>query len=116
MTCVSQRDLCVIRGDSFEENVGFSDGWTDLIADPSSYVVNMVFRETQDDDLTPYLELSAVPVAAPEHDRYAVIAYLTATAAQTQSLPDWRHVHYVEIQKTGGDPTRLYQGKVRIGD
>lgn len=116
MTCVTRRDICIVRGDSFEENVGFGANFTDLVDDPSLYAVNMVFREAQDDSLTPYLSLTATPEATVGEDSFPVLATITATGAQTSSLPDWNHVYYVELKKIGGDPTRIYQGKIKIDD
>lgn len=116
MTCTTKRDICIVRGDQFGENVALGGDWTEVVANPSAYEVNMVFREAQDDTLTPYLELSATPEVIT-NDLYALLATLTATAAQTQALPDWNHYYYVELAQTGGlEPIRLYQGKVKIND
>lgn len=121
MTCAIKRDICVIRGDGFEQAIGFDDDFDELVADPSNYRVNMVFREAQDDTLTPYLTITVTPEAvvspAPLAEAYPVAAYIVISGTETQALPDWDHFYYVELAEVGGDsPTRLFQGKAKIGD
>lgn len=115
MICAGTIDICVIRGDLYEGAAALTTSWPEVIANPSGYVANMVFREAQDDSLTPYLTLTATP-EAQDDATFPVLISFSATAAQTQSLPDWNHVYYVELKEVGGDPVRLYQGKVRIND
>ena len=118
-TQVSKVDIGVVRGDEFEQNLSFRTGWDDLVAAPGDYQINMVFREAQDDALTPYLTLTATPIANVTADPTdpPVIATVTATPAQTSSLPEWNHVYYTEIIEVGAaGGSRLFQGKVEVED
>lgn len=115
MSCVSRRDLCVVRGDVFIEIIGFGEGWTEIAATPEEFEVSVIFRDAHDDTLTPHLTLTGTPAASTD-DMYDALVYLSATAAETSTLPAWNHVCHAEVRKAGGDPTRLYQGKVKVSD
>lgn len=118
--CVDNYDTCITRGDTFKLDVGLSSAYSEVINNPADYIARMVFREAQDDGLTPYLTLSAVAEVNPDPliDEPPVLFRFSASPAETQSLPDWDHVHYVQLEQivAPSDITRLFQGKVKVGD
>lgn len=121
MTCITTNDLCIIRGDGFEQNIGLGIGFDEVVADPADYQARMVFRLEQDDSFAPLLELTATPEIVVELPESAtdprVLFTFTATPAQTQALPAYNHVFYVELVTVpGGVPRRLFQGAVDVHD
>lgn len=120
MSCIDEIQMCVTRGDIYALNVGLFSGFDEVEAAPGDYVANLVFRDEQSDSVTPYLTLTAAPEANPNCLPTEPKIYLnfTATAAETQSLPDWDHVAYCELVKSGAtpEPRRLFNGKVDVHD
>ena len=119
MSCVDEIDLCVIRGDAYELNVGLSGSFTEVLENPTAYIGRLVFREDQDDDLPHYLELTAVPEVDLDLPPGEVNIYLNfaATAAETQSLPDWKYVAFCELtQSVNPQPQRLFNAEVDSHD
>lgn len=110
----------VVRGDRFTSDVTLLD-YDEVHADPASYTVKLVFRERQDDSLSDLLTLDGVLTAVPEAEWTdtgvsEVQVAFAATATETQGLPDYDIRYRVELAEVGGDPTRLYQGRVQISD
>lgn len=119
-SCVDKRDICVIRGDTFTENAALDDTWSEVVDDPTGYTASLVMREWQDDDFaTEHLRLDITPELTSGIDplEYPVLLPFKATPTETQSLPAWDIVYYVEIKLVGAvGGTRLYEGKVKIND
>lgn len=118
--CKNTYDTCLIRGAKFERVIGFLNGYEEVIEDPSDFSAVWVFRADQDDALTNLLTLSATPVAVvePNPARPQVLATFTATPAQTQALPQYDLVYYVELTQLS-DPdnvVRVFEGKVDVRD
>lgn len=120
MARVNQVDVDVIRGDIFAMDVGFDERWTEIGEDPAGFVGKMVFRDDQDDSLTPHLTLQATPepVVNPKIGAPQVYMAFTASAAQTQSLPPDNIVGYVEVSPVASpdESRRLFNMKVRMAD
>jgi hypothetical protein len=121
MGCNADYDICITRGTTFALDVGLSASWAEVADNPTGYRGTMVFREAQDDDLSAYLTLIATPEVNPDPlpDEVPVYMRFVASAGQTQSPPEWDHVHYVELSEiSGADPTvvRLFQGRATIED
>ena len=118
--CVDDVDICVIRGDGWAMDVGLSDEWTEVADTPGNYTANLVFRDRQNDDLTPLLTLTVSPTVdpAPVAGEPQVYFHFIATAAETSSLPNWNIVAYCELVEAGPPavPTRLFNSPVTIND
>lgn len=123
MSCVDTISICFIRGDSWEQDVGLTAGYEEVIEHPEDFEGRLVLREWQDDNAPVLLTLVTTPEVddvpspvAPPHK----IAYLrfTATPVQTQELPDWCSVvGYVELRSlSGSQVTRLFNAQVSIKD
>jgi len=121
-SCTNNYDICVIRGDTFDMDVGLTSSYQEVLDNPTDWEARMVFREYQDDDVTPYLTLIAQTEVNPDplYDEPPIYYRFNATTTQTQSLPDWDHVYYVELVQIGPavSPivTRLFQGSVDTHD
>lgn len=119
MSCVTKRNICVIRGDEFEENVALDSTWEEVIANPAAFQGRMTFREEQYDGAQVYLTLTATPeiVVSPDPDDLPILLQFGASAIQTGALPSWNIVYFVELVPVGASGgKRLYEGKVKIGD
>ena len=121
MGCVSNYDVCIIRGDTFKLDIGLSAAYDEVLLNPTGYEASMVFREDQDDATTPYLTLTATPEVNPDPlpDEVPIYFRFLADTTQTQALPDWDIVHYVELYQVAGaspEVTRLFEGDVEIHD
>lgn len=123
-TCTDRYDFCLIRGDVFTMDVGLSSSFVEVVETPSDYEARLVFRETQDDNATVYLTLTATPVVNPVPllDEVPITVNFSATAAQTQLFPQWNVVAYCELvfigttAPVGGSPTRLFNSDVEVSD
>jgi hypothetical protein len=122
MSCVDQIDLCITRGDTWTFDVGLTAAWAEVLENPTSFVGNLVFREFQDDSLTPYLSLQATPEVNPDPAPGEIPIYLRfiADVSQTALLPDWDIVAYTELTDAvyAGLPNtkRLFNSAVEIHD
>lgn len=123
MSCVEGKtdrvDFTVIRGDDFELSVALSEGWEEIVENPAGYVARLVFREEQDDALTPLLtiEVEPEPVLPVEPYGASLMAFFIATPAQTQALPDWDIVAYAEVKNDAGTwVRRLFNSRVSMKD
>jgi hypothetical protein len=120
MGCVDTYNMCITRGDSFARDVALTAAYVEVIENPQDYVAHMVFREYQDDLVTPYLTLTAPAEVDPNPviGDFPVYFRFAADPAQTQALPDFDHVYYVELIRIAAplDVTRLFQGKVHSND
>lgn len=104
--------------------MALSDAYVEVIADPASYQMNMVFRESQDDGVTPYLTLTAPAVVNPTPlpGDPSVLFSFAATPTETQALPDWDIVSYTELVFTGvsAPPAdfirRMFNSEVSVND
>jgi len=121
MSCQNNYDIDITRGTNFDFDVALTAAYTEIIAAPASWQAKLVLRADQDDSLTPFLTLTAAPeiLSAPLYGECPIIFRFSATNAQTQALPDYDIVHFVELWSVGLVPSvikRLFQGKVRISD
>jgi hypothetical protein len=121
MSCVSRVDICVIRGDLFSIEVGLDGSWEEVLATPDAFTANLVFREAQDDTLTPYLTLTTDPEITenPCLPDPPIFFRFRAAPSETQALPEWNHVAYCELVDSSGVeivPRRLFNSNVRIHD
>lgn len=122
MSCIGNFDLCITRGDTFTLDVGLSDSWAEVVEDPDAYEAKLVFRDAQDDGLTPRLTLTVTPeladdAAAHDYPQAAVMIRFAATPTQTSTLPPHDLVAYSEIRKPDGSYVqRLLEHRVHIGD
>lgn len=116
---VARIDLYVIRGDTLRQDVSFC-GWEDVLDDPDSYEGRLVFRAEQNDAAPELLALtSPVEVLTPElaSQRPTGVLSFTADPTQTQALPPYDTVHFVELRALTGDYiARLFQGQAFHGD
>lgn len=119
MDCVPERDICITRGDTYPLILGFVSDWDDVNAAPTLYEGRLVFRDYQDDALTPLLEVTA-DLEAGEDSRFPDMEYvvdLSLTPAQTSSLPDYDVVCFAEIRaKDLSYVKRLFNGTVTRND
>jgi hypothetical protein len=125
MSCnINQYDFGIIRGDAFKRDVALSSAYAEVLENPTDFIANLVFREYQDDDVMPYLTLTATPVVNPDPlpNEPPVVFYFSAAPAETQALPDWEHVAYCELvyippaPPSTPVPKRLFNSKVRVSD
>ena len=122
--CITEYDICIIRGDTFKLDVGLSSAFAEVIANPQFYVANMVFRAEQDDNLTPYLTITVPPEinADPLLDEPPIYFRFEISKEQTRALPAWNHVYYIEIEQIGPpsvtvlENKRLFEGDVDVHD
>lgn len=119
MSCVHRQNITIIRGDTFDQIVGFAEGWDNIAASPGDYQVRILFRDRQDDDLEHHLAVTASIAAASDPNFPAMLysADVSLTPAQTQTLPSYDHFYFVEVRKPDGTYIeRLYEGKVTVKD
>ncbi len=117
--CVDQLDTCLVRGDNYALDVGLSEGFEEVSANPELYEGRMVFRDEQDDALPDLLVLTSevIPPTDPVPGMAAVEMFFRATPDQTQALPWYDIVHFVEVRAlTGTEVKRLFQGKAKVND
>ena len=117
--CVNELDTCVIRGGNYALDVGLSAAFKEVIDDPANYLGVMTFRDQQSDLSPALLTLSVTPEINPDPllDEAPANLRFRATPTQTQVLPSWDIVHYVEIRNlVGSQVGRLFEGDVSIGD
>jgi hypothetical protein len=121
---ISQVDFGVIRGTTFSIEISLTESYDEVLETPSDWRVDLVFREEQDDNLPSLLTLTTTPVVddpGPGEEASAYVV-LTASAAETQALPEWDIVAYCELVFTGeGAPTsapitRLFNSDVSMSD
>ena len=121
---IDEYDFLLIRGDVFHLDMGLTLSFVDVFENPEAYVAKLVLRDDQDDTLTPRLTLTATPevesidpgVSSPPA---AVVMFrFTASAAETQALPQWNLVGYAELRTAVGDTVieRLFNSRVTVGD
>lgn len=111
--CVTDVELCVVKGTNFETSVSFAKSFIEVIENPELYEGVLVFREWQDDNATVYLTLRADVEPIPPEVPAAII--FTATPTQTLDLPDWDVVAYCNLQrKDGTSIERLYNAEVCV--
>jgi hypothetical protein len=120
MGCPTELPLCLVRGDNFQQQVSFSNtGWEDVVANPDLYEGRMVFRERQDDTVPDLLSLTA-PIqieADPTYPDPSMFMIFNADVQETQNLPDWTQVAFVELRKVDGSAVqRLYNADVTLED
>lgn len=117
----SNRNIEIIRGDTFELDVALASGFDDVLDNSDVFTARMCLRLEQDDDLPILLEIDAgaeielgsEAVPPVNCDR----AYFTFKAPPevTAQLPPYDLVYFVEL--VGPDTKiRLFQGKVTITD
>lgn len=120
MSCISRRNICIVRGDNYAMDVGLAEGFDEIADDPTDFVGRLVVKLDFNDDLPSLLELTATPEPTTDADDCdGALAYLSFAAhpTQTQSLPPYDLVYFVEVSNVGGsEVTRLFQGKVDIHD
>jgi hypothetical protein len=122
MSCVDQIDLCITRGDTWTFDVGLTAAFSEVLENPSSYEGRLVFREFQDDSLTPYLTAIATPEVNPDPAPGEIPIYLRfiINSTDTGTLPDWNIVAYTELADvvSAGFPViqRLFNSEVSIND
>ncbi len=120
MGCANQYDFCLIRGDSFSLDVALTKAYSEVYENPNDWVANLVFREHQDDDLIPYLTLTAVPEVDPDPlpDEPPISIRFSAPPADTEALPDWDIVAFCEIVRAAPDGAvhRLFNSDVGVSD
>lgn len=113
MGCIMEVKYCVVKSRTFEASVSFTTGYEEVVADPSLYECQLVFRDYQDAAAPVYLTLT-VDVAAVPPDVPAAATF-TATAAQMSQLPDWDIVAYCDLRaKDGSSVVRLYNAEVEV--
>ena len=120
MGCPTELTLCIVRGDSFQQTVSFSaTGWEDVVVNPELYEGRMVFRERQDDSVPDLLTLTALIQieAEPTYPDPSMFMIFTADTQETQALPDWTEVAFVELRAlSGATVQRLYNAAVTLED
>ena len=119
-SCVTVTEVCITRGDVFAMDVGLTTTWSEVYADPAGYIGTLVLREKQDDTLPEELTLTAVPqpVYNPTPNTPQVYMEFNATAEQTQQLPEYDLVGYVQIAPLTApkQSVRLFNMEVDIHD
>lgn len=119
MQGVAKIDISVVRGDTFDLLVTLNSAYEDVIAAPGSYELRIVFRDVQDDAIENALAHTASlsTYSDPLYPGAALLGDLTLSPAQTQTLPTYDHVYFVELRKpTGTEIRRLFEGKVKVKD
>ena len=115
----TRHDIEIIRGDSRALFVGLADDWVDLDEGVGAYEGRLVFRERQEDNLPELLVITS-PIEVATDPRYPALKYLldfSMTPVETQSLPDYPVVYFIELRLT--DETfvrRLVEGRVKRRD
>lgn len=111
-------DFGLVRGDSFELDVGLSIAFAEALIDPAQYEARMCFRMEQSDLLPNIFEMVSTLTPSEYPTELArVYATFTATPEQTGALPPYDLVHYVELRTIDGTSVvRLFQGKVKLTD
>ena len=97
--CTDIYRACLVRGDTWTLDVGLSSEYAEVLENPQDWAMVIVMRESQDDDVTPYLTLNStyeVPVD-PLLDEPPILYSFVATSAETQALPEWDIVGYCEL-------------------
>lgn len=118
--CISQIGICVTRGTLFTLDVGLSEQYVEVIANPSLYRAKLVFRAFQDDNSPALLTLVSTPelVTGPIILGPPVIIPFSAAGPVTQTLPDYDIVGYCDLYAAAdpSNPVRLFNMEVEIGD
>jgi len=115
---IYQHDFTLVRGDDFTHRTMLSTGWEDVIENPLTYTGRFVFREDQDDSLTD-LHVATSPVEIVNDPRFGgdcALFTFSLTPAETQALPAYDIVSYVEITDGADYVRRGYNSKVKIRD
>ena len=119
MTCVAQQKFCIIRGDTWQSNIGLGAGFDEVAAAPADYLGRLVIRLEQDDDL-PEIAAQSVSVEPTGDALPAPIAYMhfELSPAETQALPPYDLAYFVELRKitTPTANNRLFEGRIEIKD
>ncbi len=53
--CTATKKSCLVRGDTWTLDVGLSSAYAEVIENPTEWEMLIVFRESQHDDVAPYL-------------------------------------------------------------
>lgn len=114
------QDLYIVRGDTFVLPLGFS-AVPEVVANPAQYRIRMVLRRRQSDNLPDILAINAVFEVEPNETVRGVpldlIATLSLTPDQTQTIPQQGCVYFIEwTNAIGGANSRIAQGRVEVGD
>lgn len=118
--CTTDHDICLIRGNSFAQDIALVSGFDEVIATPGEYEGKMYFRLEQDDALPVIVELTAAPEVGEEpsvHGRTVPAALLsfTMTPAQTVQIPNYDIVYAITVRSAEGDFAKtVVQGKVKV--
>lgn len=117
--CKEIVNTCVIRGDNYALDIALSDGYEEVVENPDDYEARMVFRQDQRDALPDLLVLTSSSMTPddPLPGQYPVEYYFRATTDQTEALPPYDIVHFVELRSLDGTYVRrLFQGKASMMD
>ena len=118
-SCVTEIDVCVIRGDTFAMDVALGNDWIEVLENPNLFRSNLIFRASQDDSSPVLLQLQAVPQLLPDailDEPRLLLSFITAGSV-TQTLPNYDIVGYCEIFEVAApSPSRLFNMQVQISD
>jgi len=117
--CTDTYATCIIRGDTWTLDVALSAAYVEVIDNPSDFQMTIVMRESQDDNLTPYLTLVGVPYIPdkPLVGEPPITYSFTATSDQTAALPQWDIVGYCELRQIADQVVnRLFNIEFEVGD
>ena len=110
--------MCVVRGTPFTQDVKLKSGYEEVVDNPTGYSGRLAFRLAQDDTLTDYFAVTAVPEVVEDcvGNESALLSFVVAPSL-TQTLPPYDIVAYIDLRTSAGVVVqRLFNGKVRISD
>lgn len=115
-----EQDIFIVRGDEFVWPLGFVNE-PEIVANPSLYRLRLVLRRRQTDALPDLISQEAVLEIEPDDTingvQIDVMGTFTLTPLETQSIPAQGCVYFVEwTNSIGGQPSRIVQGRVQVGD
>ena len=111
--CTNTFNVCAVQGTNFALDIGLTPSYAEVVENPQNYEVVMTFLDGELEvlqltaDLEPYDDLVLdLPLAA----------HITATPAQTATLPEGRSNHTVDlVSKTlPAWVQRLFEGNVEV--
>lgn len=114
-----EQEINVIRGDRGEWVVAFMDA-PDVRDNPDDWTFRMVFRSRQSDQSPDLAALTGEIEAAPDDmlrgRSIDAIVTFEMSASESQDLPGRSITYFVERERDGDGPTRLFQGRVNVTD
>lgn len=120
MSQTGRHNFTVIRGDSQQLIVGLAEAWVEVLESPSDFIARLVLKDAPDDNLPARLTVNVTPeivTPVPGDVQAPVLFTFTLSPAQTQSLPAWDLVGYVELRTTDDNyVNRLLDCRVTVKD